>query len=353
MTTRADVESNTNRSDSTSRRDFVTLVARASSLALIPNPLRKLMRAQQAETTFRWEAVTPAVRVAYGSGGNSLVVVRGNEALLIDTKVAAFGQVLAREIRGFGATVSSVINTHHHSDHTGGNDAFTPSANVVAQTRAKDRAVASARASLPRLAGASVDAYAAGLRQSGFDVRITPETRRDIERFIAAVGQAKPEAVAPTTTVDTERELRAVGYTVQLKHLTPGHTDNDLIVYLPELDMLHAGDLLFNGHHTFVDASAGGSTRGWDQALAAAIAMCKPTTRVIAGHGPVTDRAGLQRQRDYFDRLRDAASAAIREGKTRAEVAALKPAQVAALEWPALLADTLGVIYDELTAKRS
>src|SRR5215217_5091251 len=102
MTTRADVESNTNRSDSSSRRDFVMVVARASSLALVPNPLRNLLRTQQAETTFRWEALTPAVRVAYGSGGNSLVVVRGNEALLIDTKVTAFGQVLSREIRGFG-----------------------------------------------------------------------------------------------------------------------------------------------------------------------------------------------------------------------------------------------------------
>src|SRR5215207_1255414 len=161
MSTRADLVSNTNQSDGPTRRDFITLVASASSLALVPNPLRNLLRTQRPETTFRWEAVTPASRVAYGSGGNSLVVVRGKEALLVDTKVLAFGQVLAREIRSFGATVSSVINTHHHSDHTGGNDAFTPSANVVAQTRAKDRAVASARASLPRLAGASVDAYAA------------------------------------------------------------------------------------------------------------------------------------------------------------------------------------------------
>jgi glyoxylase-like metal-dependent hydrolase (beta-lactamase superfamily II) len=291
--------------------------------------------------------------VAYGSGGNSLVVVRGNKALLVDTKVAAFGQTLSREIRSFGATVTTVINTHHHGDHTGGNDAFVRPAAIVAQTRAKDRAVASARDTLGRLKGASVDAYAAGLRESGFDVRITPETRREIERFIAALDRAKPEAVMPVTTVDSERELRAAGYTVHVEHLTPGHTDNDLIVFLPEVDILHAGDLLFNGHHTFVDASAGGSTRGWDRSLAAAIALCKPTTRVIAGHGPVTDRAGLQRQRDYFDRLRDAASAAIRDGKSRAEVVALKPTQVADLEWPPLLSNTLGVIYDELTAKSS
>jgi glyoxylase-like metal-dependent hydrolase (beta-lactamase superfamily II) len=341
--------SNASQSNATTRRDFLALISSAASLAVVPNPFRGLLRRQPSEPAFRWETVTPAARVAYGTGGNSLAVIRGGDALLIDTKVSAFGQVLAREIRGFGATVRTVVNTHHHGDHSGGNDAFTSSAQVVAHARAKDRAVKSAEGSLARLKGATVDAYAAGLRQSGFDVRITPEVRREIEQFVAALDRAKPEAVAPTETVDVEREIRATGYTVQLKHVTPSHTDNDLIVYLPELDILHAGDLLFNGHHTFVDVSAGASTSGWDKSLAAAIGMCKPTTRVVAGHGPVTDRAGLQRQRDYFNRLREAAGAAIKEGKTRAEVAALKPAAVANLEWPALLADTLGVIYDELT----
>ena len=344
--------SNASNSTAPTRRDFLTLLSSAASFAVVPNSFRRLLRAQQPEPAFRWETVTPSARVANGSGGNSLVVVRGGDALLIDTKVSAFGQVLAREIQGFGATVRSVVNTHHHGDHSGGNDAFTSSAQVVAQARAKDRAVKSAADSLTRLKGATVDAYAAGLRQSGFDVRITPEVRRDIEQFVAGLDRAKPEAVAPTETIDVEREIRAAGYTVQLKYVTPSHTDNDLIVYLPELDVLHAGDLLFNGHHTFVDVSAGASTRGWDQSLAAAIAMCKPTTRVIAGHGAVTDRVGLQRQRDYFDRLREAAGKAIKDGKTRVEVAALKPAAVANLEWPELLTDTLGVIYDELTGKR-
>jgi glyoxylase-like metal-dependent hydrolase (beta-lactamase superfamily II) len=342
--------SNITRSDAPTRRDFLTLVSSAASLAFVPNPFRTLLRLQEPESAFRWERLSNDVRVAYGSGGNSLAVIRGRDALLIDTKVAAFGQVLAHELQSFGATARTVINTHHHGDHSGGNDAFTGTADVVAQARAKPRAVKSAEESLARLKGATVDRYAAGLRESGFDVRVTELVQRDVEQFVAGLDRITPESFAPTTTVDVQRELRAAGYTVQLEHVTPSHTDNDLIVYLPELDLLHAGDLLFNGHHTFVDVSAGASTRGWDRSLAAAIAMCKPTTRVIAGHGPVTDRAGLQRQREYFDRLRDAATAAIRDGKSRAEVAALKPAAVANLAWPALLADTLGVVYDELTA---
>ena len=343
-----------NGSDTPTRRDFLAVAALAAGSAALPTPLRSLLRAQPpAEPAFRWETLAPSLRVAHGTGGNSLVVMgRGGDALLVDTKVSGFGQVLAREARAFGATIRTVVNTHHHGDHTGGNDAFTRTATTVAHTRAKDRVLSDVGPSLARLKGAPVDAYAAGLRQSGFDVTITPDARRDVETFIRALDRVKPEDFAPTVTLDRERELRVAGYVVQLVHVTPAHTDNDVVVRIPELDVLHVGDLLFNGHHTFVDVSAGGTTVGWDRALAGAMAMCTPATRVVAGHGPTTNRAGLQRQRDYFDRLRETAGAAIREGRTRAEVVAMKPAAVGELAWPELLGMTLGVIHDELTAKR-
>ena len=342
-----------NGSDTPTRREFVAVAALTASSVALPAPLRRLLRGPRAvEPAFRWETLGSSLRVAYGTGGNSLLVMNRGEALLVDTKVSGFGQVLDRESRAFGASIRTVINTHHHGDHTGGNDAFARTATTVAHARAKDRVLADIGSSLARLKGAPVDAYAAGLRQSGFDVTIPPEARRDVETFIAALDAVKPEHFAPTVTLDRERELRAAGYVVRLAHVTPAHTDNDVVVRIPELDVLHVGDLLFNGHHTFVDVSAGGTTVGWDRALAAAIAMCTPATRVVAGHGPTTDRAGLQRQRDYFDRLRETAGAAIREGRTRAEVVALRPAALGELAWPELLGMTLGVVYDELTAKK-
>ena len=343
--------SHVNGPDSSTRRDFLAMAAFAAGAVVLPAPLGRMLRRRTADTAFRWETLGPSARVAYGSGGNSLVVMGRGEALLVDTKVSGFGQVLAREASDFGAKIRTVVNTHHHGDHTGGNDAFAGRATTVAHERAKKRVLADAGQSLARLKGAPVDAYAAALRESGFDVNVTAEARRDLERFIGALDRATPESFAPTETLEKEKELRAAGYVVQLTHVTPAHTDNDVVVRIPELDILHVGDLLFNGHHAFVDVSAGATTVGWDRSLVAAIGLCTPTTRVIAGHGATTDRAGLQRQRDYFDRLREAAGAAIRQGRTRAEVVKLQPAAVAGLAWPELLAMTLGVVYDELTAK--
>ena len=191
------------------RREFVATAARAASVALFPASLRRVTRQAHAATAFTWEAITPTARVAFGIGGNSLVVTRGREALLIDSKVAAFGQVLDREARANGATITTVINTHHHGDHTGGNDAFSRNAQIVAQARVRNRVLAGAADTLKRLKGAPVDAYANGLRQSGFDVTITPEARRDVEQWVASLDRLPPEAFAPTVTVDTEREIRA------------------------------------------------------------------------------------------------------------------------------------------------
>ena len=335
------------------RRDFISIAALAAGSALLPASLRaQLARRRAAEPAFRWEALGPSARVAYGTGGNSLVVINRGEALLVDTKVSGWGRILDREVRAFGAPIRTVINTHHHGDHTGGNDAFTRTATTVAHARARERVLAGAAESLARLKGAPVDAYANGLRQSGFDVAVTAEVRADVERFIASLDRVTPDSFAPTTTFERERELRAAGYVVQVAHATPAHTDNDVVVRIPELDLLHAGDLLFNAHHAFVDVGAGATTVGWDRALAAAIAMCDRNTRVVAGHGPVTDRAGLQRQRDYFDRLREAVGAAIREGRTREEVVKLRLAAVEGFAWPEILAMTLGVVYDEVAGKK-
>lgn len=328
-----------------SRREFI-VVAGLAATGMVPESRARLRR--QPAMSLRWETLAPGVRVASNSGGNSLLVVRGDDALLVDSKVAGFGSVLRRES---GANIRTVINTHHHGDHAGGNHAFSGTAALVAQARARERIAASATATLGALKGASVDAYANGLRRLGFEVSLTPEARRDVEQFLTSIETLKADAWLPSTTVDRERELRAAGYVVQLTHVTPSHTDNDLIVFLPELNVLHAGDLLFNEHHPFVDTSAGASTLGWDRSLAAAIAMCNAETRVVGGHGPVTDRTGLQRQRNYFDAMRAVVTDGIREGKTRAEVVALRPGAVAGYGFESLLGMTLGVLYDEVTRR--
>jgi hypothetical protein len=77
-----------------------TVAALVAGSALVPSPLlAQLARRRAAEPAFRWESLGPSARVAYGTGGNSLVVMNRSEALLVDTKVNGWGQVLDRETR--------------------------------------------------------------------------------------------------------------------------------------------------------------------------------------------------------------------------------------------------------------
>jgi glyoxylase-like metal-dependent hydrolase (beta-lactamase superfamily II) len=334
------------------RREFVSLAALGIATTASGVLPRFAFAAPRIADTFDWKPVGQHARVAFGSGGNSLVVARRGEALLVDTKVAGFGAILRREANVAGAAVRLVVNTHHHGDHVGGNDAFTPNALTVGQAKQKERIIAAAAGTLQRLKGAPVQRYADALRQSGFDVRLTPEGEKDIAAFISAIESTRPEAFSPSETFDTERELRVGDFTVQLHHVSAGHTDNDVIVFVPEMNILHAGDLLFHRHNTFVDTSVGATTLGWDRCLAAAINMCNASTSVIAGHGEVTDRRGLQEQRDYFNKLRDVVTAAMKDGKSRADIITLKPTEFAQHAWPELLSATLGVLYDELSRSR-
>jgi hypothetical protein len=95
-----------------------------------------------------------------------------------------------------------------------------------------------------------------------------------------------------------------------------------------------------------MDPMGGFSTQGWQRSVQTMLAMINAETVVIPGHGDITDRAGLQWQWDYFEQLRDAVNAGIRQGLSREQVMALTPAAFAGVTGN--LARNLGAMYDEI-----
>ena len=100
---------------------------------------------------------------------------------------------------------------------------------------------------------------------------------------------------------------------MRLIHRGAGHTDGDLVALFVEDKVLHTGDLFFNGRYPNIDLEAGGSVREWAATRSTACSS-STSTRVIPGHGPVTDREGLRAFQKFMRQLAAVGEQASRQG---------------------------------------
>lgn len=200
---------------------------------------------------------------------NVTLVVGDGEALLVDTlSSAAQATELAAAARRVTAHPWTLVNTHHHFDHCLGNatlvDAERP---IWAHEEAANLLRDQAR-QLTKMRRAWYDMYAA----------TDPEL---------AEALLEAEILPPTRTVHTESTVDVGGRPVVLRHLGRGHTGDDLVVHVPDADVLVAGDLVEeSGPPSFDDAYP----LEWPETLAALLRIVSPTTAVVPGHGVVVSR---------------------------------------------------------------
>lgn len=301
---------------------------------------------------FTWREVAPGVIVAMGPegaptlGANSVLVLGSAEALLLDTKFAALGAVMRREAESFGKPLKRVLVTHHHTDHTGGDHAFTGDIPVVGHAKCKPRVLAQLQRYLDGL-----DPVIAAI--GGVPGEPAKAVAAEAAQLKAKAAELKAEQFAPTQTIDADANLEMGGIKVQVHHFGPAHTDNDLAVFLPDLNVLHTGDLLFNGYHAHLDRVGGGSTAGWIASLDKMVAMCNDKTVVVPGYGEPTNVDALKRQASYLAAVRAMVEEQVKAGKPREEVVKLPaPADYAKYGLESLYTITLGAMFDELTEKK-
>ncbi len=327
--------------DRTRRRFLACTLAAAGCAVLGGRPARARV-ARPADTYFEWKKAGDKGHVAFGEGGNALLLPGEGGALLVDCKNAPFGAALRREAEGLGARLSTIINTHHHGDHTGGNCDFTADRLVYAHERAKPRVVAQ----LDRYKGQITEGVAQVSRSRS---PAAPRVLEDARALAARVDSLKPENFAPTRTLGDHEELEVGGVRIALHHFGPGHTDNDLVVHIPELNLLHTGDLLFHKLYPFWDSAGGVSGDGWIKALESTGALCDEKTVVIPGHGEITDRTGIRDGADVLKRFRDAAGDAIKAGKSRDEFLKTEFPEFKDFQLTQAKPRVLGGWYDELS----
>jgi cyclase len=226
-----------------------------------------------------------------GLGGTISVLTGPDGVLLVDSQYAALTDKLAAAIKKLSnKPIRFVINTHLHPDHTGGNENFAKLGAIVF----------------------SRDQLRARLERPNPAADGTP-------------GKPAPPLALPVVTYDGPVSIHLDGENVRLVPIRNAHTDGDTLVVFSEHDIIAVGDYYRGIGYPYVDIKSGGSLRGMLEGLGETIGRCGPHTKVIPGHGPVTDRSALVAQRDLLLALRDKIAPMVAQGKTLEEVIAAKP----------------------------
>jgi len=238
------------------------------------------------------EKVADGVYMLTGRGGNIGVSVGADGVFLIDDQFAP----LTDRIQAAISTLSDrpirfLLNTHWHGDHVGGNENLgNAGVVIVAHDNVRRRL--------------SVDQFNA----------LTGRTTR-----------ALPPAALPVVTFSDTLTFHMNGDSVVAFHVPPAHTDGDAVVRFTRANVVHMGDCLFVGRYPVIDVAAGGSIDGMIAAAEWVLPTLDAHTRVIPGHGPLSDRAALVAFRDMLVAVRDRVRPMVQAGKNADEIVASRP----------------------------
>ena len=234
-----------------------------------------------------------------GTSCNVLMIASDKGVLLVDDQRGSNVQETRAAIdQAYRLPVVEIVNTHWHLDHSGGNADFAKAgALIVAQSNVAKRL--------------KVDQYMSAYK------KLIP---------------ASPAGAWPKQSYDRAMTIRFGSETVRLVHVANAHTDGDTLVKLAHANVIHMGDVFFNGLFPFIDLDSGGSIQGLIRAIDAALAMSNGATRIIPGHGAIATRAELAAYRAMLADVVADVRRQIREGHDLTAIVASKPAAIYKLE---------------------
>jgi glyoxylase-like metal-dependent hydrolase (beta-lactamase superfamily II) len=231
-----------------------------------------------------------------GQGGRIGILTGPDGVFMVDSQFPQVAERIAAAIRQISpAPIKFLVNTHVHADHTGGNEYFGKlGATIIARPMLRQRLLKPA----------------------------APPTA-------AGTAPAQPPAAAPAVALpvmiyDVRVTVHLNGEGIELIPLPAAHTDGDTAVRFPAADALMTGDVFRSAGFPNIDRNNGGSLAGMLTAFDTLLAASGPATKVIPGHGPITNRAAIAAHRDMAVVLRDRVSKLIAQGQTQAQIIAAK-----------------------------
>jgi glyoxylase-like metal-dependent hydrolase (beta-lactamase superfamily II) len=238
-----------------------------------------------------------------GAGGNVVALTGSEGVLLVDSGVEERSRDLLRAVQALpgGKHVHTLINTHWHWDHTGGNERL-----------GKDKVKIIAHQNTKLWLGA--DFYCDWQNNKHY----TP----------------RPQAAWPTETFHTGvQKLTANGEEVVCGYLPRAHTDGDIYVFFSKSNVLVAGGLVSVGSYPVLDYTTGGWIGGMSDASKALLGVANKDTRIVPGIGPVQTYADLQAQSEMLATMRERLVDLMRKGIGTDDLAANPPTREFDARW--------------------
>ncbi|MDX1595291.1 MAG: MBL fold metallo-hydrolase [Gammaproteobacteria bacterium] len=256
--------------------------------------------AAQQEVRINTIPVADGIHMLVGQGGNIGLFTGPDATFLIDDQYAPLTAKILDAVKAAGGNMPEfLLNTHYHGDHTGGNENLGEAGTLIlSHDNVRER-------------------LAAGSYLAAFEMKTPPQTG----------------AALPVVTFDDGMTLHVNGETVRIEHVPHAHTDGDSFVHFVEANVIHAGDIFFNGFYPFVDVAHGGSLRGVIGGVDRLLALADDDTKIIPGHGALATQDDLIAYRAMLATALERLQSLKNAGKSVDEAIAAEPLADLEAEW--------------------
>ena len=265
-----------------------------------------MIRGEAAKAKITVHKLRGNVSVLEGSGGNIAVLTGQDGKLLVDAGITASKPRIVEALDSLDAKpIERLINTHWHFDHCDGNEwVHAEGATILAHENTRKH-------------------LALGQRVADWSFNFPPA----------------PAGALPSEVINADKTLHHNGTTLSLRVHQNAHTDSDIAVYFTEADVLHTGDIWWNGIYPFIDYSTGGSIDGTIRAADANIAMTSDRTIIVPGHGPIGNRAQLVEFREMLVAIRANVAALKNKGLSLEDIIKARPTAAFDAKWGQFVID--------------
>ncbi|MFQ5349231.1 MAG: MBL fold metallo-hydrolase [Thermoanaerobaculia bacterium] len=267
---------------------------RTALLTTLAAVLAAPLLAQSGGISFQSTERAPGLYMIEGvggfAGGNLGLLMGEDGVVLIDAGLPPLiGRLQAAIDELTEEPVEFLINTHVHGDHIGGNEALgKEGATIVAHDNLRRRLLAD------------------GMRTATGNV-------------------PAPKDSLPVVTFSDSVTFHLNGRDAFVFHVAHAHTDGDAVIHFREDNVIHAGDVMFNGLFPFIDLDSGGSVDGYIVAQKRILGLADDQTRIIPGHGPVAGRKDLMAAVDMLEDALSRIRALVEAGRSEEEILATNP----------------------------